>query len=55
MSYAIALKNNNPEAWYWRGIVKYNLGRDACGDLNEARKLGSAAAVEALMKICNTD
>ncbi len=54
-SRAISLKNNYTEAWYWRGIVKYNMGKDPCGDLNEARKLGSKAAVEALVKICNTD
>jgi protein O-mannosyl-transferase len=54
-SNAISLKNDYAEAWYWRGIVKHNMGKDPCGDLNEARKLGSQEAIEALVRICNTD
>ena len=55
LSNAISLRNDYAEAWYWRGIVKHNMGKDPCGDLNEARKLGSKDALEALLKICNTD
>lgn len=53
MSYAIQMKPEYAEAWYWRGMIKHRSGQMPCDDLNRARNLGLAQATTALMEICN--
>lgn len=54
MSLAIELKNDYAEAWYWRGIIKSQLGQMPCHDLNKARNLKHPKAEQALIELCNS-
>lgn len=54
LSLAIELRNNYAEAWYWRGIVKSQIGEMPCHDLNQSRNLGFKLAEKALIELCNS-
>jgi tetratricopeptide (TPR) repeat protein len=50
---AIQINPSIGAAWYWRGIVKYNLKQQPCADLNEALKRGYKEAEAAMAKMCH--
>jgi tetratricopeptide (TPR) repeat protein len=50
---AIELNPNNPDGWLRRGLTKISENDDkACFDLQQASKLGSKEATEALKRYC---
>jgi tetratricopeptide (TPR) repeat protein len=53
LNVAIGKNENFAGAWYWRGLIKHQLGQQPCGDLQHARKLGSRDAEAAIARICN--
>jgi len=48
----LAMKPDMAEAYYWRGVAKYNLKQDPCPDLKQAYNLGFRQAESALRKYC---
>ena len=50
---AVSLKPNDGEALYYRGIVKYRAGQNACDDLRNSLKAGYKQAEEAIVKFCH--
>jgi tetratricopeptide (TPR) repeat protein len=51
---AVALNPSNGKAYYLLGIVKYQFGQSACGDLNTAIAKGFKVPGDILEKACNT-
>ncbi len=52
LDYAVSLNGNNGEAFYYRGIIKYRSGQNACNDFNAALKHGYKDAAAAIAQFC---
>jgi len=49
---AVSLKPDDGEALYFRGLIKYRMGQNACEDLHNALKYGYKQAQDAITKYC---
>lgn len=52
LNQAIYINNQLAEAYYWRGVAKYNINKNSCDDLNKAALLGFEVARSAIKKYC---
>jgi Flp pilus assembly protein TadD len=49
---ALTLKPGDGELFYYRAVVRYNLGQNPCDDLNQALRSGYQQAAKMQQKIC---
>ena len=49
---AVSIKPDDGEALYFRGLIKYRSGQNACDDLHNALKYGYKQAQDAITKYC---
>ena len=49
---AIYYNPNASEAYYWRGVAKFNINQNPCSDLLKAKKLGYSVAEKAINSYC---